>query len=127
MRRDQAPAADIDAYIAGFPAEVGEILQKIRETIRRAIPDAEEAIRYDIPTFRRGSNVIHFAAFRSHVGVYPAPRGDEAFREELAGYGGGKGTVQFPLDRPIPYDLVARIATFRAAEEAERSAARKKR
>jgi uncharacterized protein YdhG (YjbR/CyaY superfamily) len=108
------PPKDIDEYIAGFPKEVREILEEIRRTIRRAVPEAEEAISYQIPTFRlNGSNLIHFAAYKKHIGLYPAPRGHEDFEEELAGYAGGKGTVQFPLDRLIPYDLIRRIVEYR--------------
>lgn len=105
---------DIDEYIAGFPKEVQAILEEIRRTIREAAPEAEEAIRYQIPTFRlNGGNLIHFAAYQKHIGLYPAPRGAEELKEELAGYEGGKGTVQFPLDRPIPYDLIRRIVEYR--------------
>ena len=105
---------DIDEYIAEFPIDVQKVLQKIRLTIRNAAPDATEAISYQIPTFRlSGKNVIHFAAFKTHIGLYPAPRGVAEFDEELANYKGGKGTVQFPLDKPIPYELITRIMKFR--------------
>ena len=103
----------IDEYIAGFPSEVTSILQKIRGIIRRAAPEATEKISYGIPTFYLHDNVIHFAAYRNHIGLYPAPRNVDEFREELAAYKGGKGTVQFPLDRPIPYKLIERIAKYR--------------
>lgn len=107
-------AKDIDEYIAGFPVHVQDILQKIRTTIKKAAPDADEAIAYQIPTFKiGGKNLIHFAAFAKHIGLYPAPRGVEEFKAELAVFGGGKGTVQFPLDRPVPYDLITRIVKFR--------------
>lgn len=105
---------DIDEYISGFPDAVQKILQKIRTTIQAAAPDAAEAISYQIPTFKlNGKNLIHFAAFKNHVGVYPAPRGSDEFRDELAAYKGGKGTVQFPLDQPPPYDLISRIVKLR--------------
>ena len=107
----------IDAYIANFPPDVQVILQQIRATIRAAAPDAAEKINYGIPTFTLGGrNLVHFAAFKNHVGFYPTPSGMERFHAELAGYKGAKGSVQFPLDRPIPYELIAAITRFRVAE-----------
>jgi uncharacterized protein YdhG (YjbR/CyaY superfamily) len=112
---------DIDDYIAGFPVGVQKLLERIRKTIQKAAPDAVEAISYQIPTFKLGGkNMIHFAAFKNHIGLYPAPRGVADFKDELAKYEGGKGTMQFPLDKPIPYDLVTRIVKFRAKENAAR-------
>lgn len=114
MMQRKAPR-DIDDYIKAFPADVQKILQKVRKTIRKAAPHATEAISYQIPTFKlNGKNIIHFAAFKTHIGVYPAPRGVDGFREELAAYKGGKGTVQFPLDKAIPFDLISRIAKYMA-------------
>ncbi len=114
-------AKDIDDYIAGFPADVQKILQKIRTTIQKAAPDAEEAIKYQIPTFtQNGGNLLHFAAFKNHIGLYPAPRAKEEFKTELSGYKGGKGTVQFPFDEPIPYALIGRIARFRVKDQKKR-------
>lgn len=113
MKAEKKAPGDIDEYIAGFPAEVQEILQKIRATISKAAPRAEEAIKYQIPTFTMEGNLIHFAAFRNHVGLYPAPRGVKEFEDELSRYEGGKGTVQFPLDEPIPHGLIRRIVKFR--------------
>ena len=104
---------DIDAYIAGFPETVRPILRRVRATIRKAAPGAEEAIKYRIPAFVLNGNLIYFAGYKKHVAVYPAPRRAAAFERELARYKGGKGTVQFPLDRPIPYDLIRRIVKFR--------------
>ncbi len=105
----------IDEYIAGFPDEVQETLSEIRRTIKEAVPGAAEAISYQIPAFKLyGKPLIYFAAYRKHIAIYPAPRGSEAFKEELSAYAGGKGTVQFPLDLPIPYDLIRRITEFRA-------------
>ncbi len=105
---------DIDEYIDRFPLDVQKILQKIRATIKKAAPGATEAISYQIPTFRiGGKNFIHFAGFKNHIGLYPAPRGVDELEPELSAYKGGKGTVQFPLDKPIPYDLIARIVKFR--------------
>jgi len=109
--------ADIDEYITTFPPEIQEKLRGIRAVIRRAAPDAEEAIRYGMPTFRLGgSNLVHFAAFRDHLGFFPTPSGVEKFRKELSSYRTSKGTIQFPLDKPVPNDLVERIARFRAEE-----------
>ena len=111
---------DIDEYIAGFPKDVRAILEKIRATIRKAAPDAYEKISYQIPTFAKNGNIVHFAAFKDHIGVYPAPRETDEFRDELAAYKGGKGTVQFPLDKPIPYELIGRIVKYLAKRDAER-------
>lgn len=109
----------IDEYIASSPAEVQERLLKMRKTINGAAPDAEEAIRYGMPTFRlNGKNLVHFAAFAHHIGFYPVPTGIETFREELSPYKQGKGSVQFPLGEAIP-ELVKKIVRFRAAENRE--------
>lgn len=106
----------VDEYIATFPAEIQAKLEEIRATIRANAPDAFEKISYGMPTFDLKGNLVHFAAFKHHIGFYPAPRGIEAFKDELAAYAGAKGSVQFPLDQPLPLDLVARIVRFRAAE-----------
>ncbi len=117
----------IDDYIAAFPANVQKILQKIRRTIRKEAPKAAEAISYQIPTFKLdGKNFIHFAAFKNHVSVYPAPREALEFKNELAAYKGGKGTVQFPLDKPIPYDLISRIAKFNMERNLKEAAAKRR-
>jgi uncharacterized protein YdhG (YjbR/CyaY superfamily) len=118
--------ADIDAYIADFPRDVQKILQQIRATIRKAAPGAEEAISYQIPTFRLNGNLIHFAAYQHHIGLYPAPRAEDEFKDELADYDGGKGTVRFPLDQPIPFDLIARIVKFRVKKNSERTRPKKR-
>jgi uncharacterized protein YdhG (YjbR/CyaY superfamily) len=113
--RDQF--AIIDEYIASFPPDVQQKLSKMRAVIHRAVPDAEEAIRYGIPTFRlEGSNLVHFAAFKDHLSFFPTASGVEHFRKELSAYQLGKGTIQIPLNGPVPYDLVERIARFRAEE-----------
>ena len=126
MRAKQAPAKDIEEYIAGFPSNVQKILQKIRLTIRQAAPGAEEAIKYQIPAFTLNGNLIFFAAYKKHIGLYPAPRGVEKFKKELSAYEGGKGTVQFPLDEPVPFDLISRIVKFRVAENLEIAKAKQK-
>lgn len=107
----------IDEYIAGFPKETQKALKLIRATIRKAAPNATEAISYAIPAFKLdGKWLIYFAGFANHVSVYPAPRGKPEFKTELAKYKGGKGTVQFPLDAPLPTDLITRIVKFRAKD-----------
>ena len=126
MRTDQTTPKTIDEYIAGFPHEVQEILEKIRKTIRTAAPDAEETIKYRMPTFTLKGNLVHFAAFRKHVGFYPVPTGIEGFRNELSVYEGGKGSVKFPLDKPIPLDLIGKIVEFRVKENLERAEAKGK-
>src|SRR6267154_5030699 len=99
MRPNKTPPKDIDEYIAGFPNEVQEILEKIRITIRKAAPDAEETIKYQMPTFTLNGNLVHFAAFKKHIGLYPAPRGIEMFKEEVTLYEGAKSSLRFPLGR----------------------------
>ena len=106
----------IDEYIATFPAIVQEKLEQMRTTIRAAAPDAVEKISYQMPTFTLKGNLVHFAAHPKHIGFYPTPSGIEAFKDELSFYKGAKGSVQFPLDEPLPLDLVRRIVEFRVAE-----------
>jgi uncharacterized protein YdhG (YjbR/CyaY superfamily) len=107
---------NIDEYIRAFPPEVRGILGKIRRTIRAAAPDAEEAISYGIPTFRLEGNLVHFAGYKQHIGFYPTPSGIEKFKNELSAYEGAKGSVKFPLDQPIPYELIREITAFRVEE-----------
>jgi uncharacterized protein YdhG (YjbR/CyaY superfamily) len=113
-------ANNIDEYIAGFPKDVQKQLEEIRATIRKAAPDAEEGISYAIPTFKLSGNLVHFAAFKNHIGFYPAASGIQAFKKELSGYEGGKGTVKFPLDEPLPLALIAKIVKFRVKDNLER-------
>jgi uncharacterized protein YdhG (YjbR/CyaY superfamily) len=120
----------IDEYILQFPPEIQDILQKLRQVIRNSAPEAVEKISYAMPTFDLMGNLVHFAAFKNHIGFYPAPSGIEAFREQLSGYKGAKGSVQFPIGEPLPYELISEIVTFRAAEnrkKAEEKANKKKR
>ncbi len=112
----------IDEYIAQFPPQIQEILQKIRAIVHQAAPEAKEKISYQMPTFTLNGNLVHFAAFKNHIGFYPIPSGIEAFKQELSAYPQGKGSVQFPLDRPIPYDLIARIVAFRVEENLKKAA-----
>jgi uncharacterized protein YdhG (YjbR/CyaY superfamily) len=111
----------IDAYIALFPAEIQQKLQQIRAVIKQAAPEASEKISYQMPTFYLNGNLVHFAAFKHHIGFYPAPSGIEIFNEELAMYRTSKGAIQFPLDKPIPFDLVRAIVEFRVAENLHKS------
>lgn len=106
----------IDKYISKFPEEVRNRLQKIREVIKEAAPNSVETISYGIPTFKQGTNLVHFAGYKKHVGFYPTPSGIEAFREEFSAYEVSKGTVKFPHDKPVPYDLIKRIVEFRVNE-----------
>ena len=119
-------AKNIDEYIAGFPRDVQDTLQRIRAIIRDAAPDAEEAIKYQIPTFVLHGNLVHFAAFQKHIGFYPTPSAIAAFSGELRGYETARGSVQFPLDKPIPYDLISQITKFRVKENLEKAAAKGK-
>ena len=125
MNTDQTAITSIDGYIAGFPSDVQAILEQIRLTVAQAAPEATEKISYQMPTFFLNGNLVHFAAYKNHIGFYPAPTGIEAFKPELSAYKGAKGSVQFPLDKPIPFDLIARIVKFRV-EESSRKAGRKR-
>lgn len=116
METKQTAANDIDEYIAGFPPDVQAVLQQVRETIRAAAPGAGETIAYQMPAFRLNGPLVYFGGFKEHIGFYPTPGGIEAFKEELASYKRAKGSVQFPLDRPIPYELIGRITAFRVQE-----------
>ena len=116
----------IDEQIAKFPKDVQEILEKIRATIRKAAPDAEETINYGIPTFTLKGNLVHFAGFKNHIGFYPTPSGIEKFKKELSVYKGAKGSVQFPLNKPIPYGLISKLVKFRVKENSEKAAAKGK-
>jgi uncharacterized protein YdhG (YjbR/CyaY superfamily) len=124
MKPQSTPSENIDEYIARFPTDVQRILQRIRSIIRKAAPDAEEAVKYRMPTFVRNGNLVHFAAFEKHIGFYPTPSGIEAFKGELSAYHNAKGSVQFPLDKPVPFDLIRRIVEFRVKETREKLAAK---
>jgi len=126
MEANPAGPKNIDEYIAGFPPVIQELLEKIRTTIRQAAPDAEETIRYQIPTFTLNGNLVHFAAFKNHIGFYPSSTGIEKFKVELSAYKSAKGSVQFPLDKAIPFDLIAKIVRFRVKENQEMAEAKGK-
>ena len=121
MKTNPAVPKNIDEYIAGFPPDIQKLLEKIRTTIRQAAPDAEETISYRMPTFTLKGNLVHFAAFKKHIGFYPTPTGIEKFKEELSVYEGAKGSVQFPLDKAIPLELIGKIVKFRVKENQERA------
>lgn len=117
----------IDEYILDFPDEVQAILNKIRSTIRQAAPDAEESISYGMPGYKtHGKPLVYFAAFKNHIGFYATPTGHAEFAKELSKYKQGKGSVQFPIDQPIPFELIAQIVEFRVIENQEKANAKKK-
>ena len=116
MPGKQGGFTSIDTYIATFPQDTQKILQQVRKTIRAAAPDAQEKIGYQMPTFFLNGNLVHFAAYENHIGFYPTPRGIEAFKTELSVYKGAKGSVQFPIDRPMPLKLITKIVKFRVAQ-----------
>ena len=106
----------VDEYISMFPDDVQDILEKVRRTIKESAPGAEEAISYRMPAFKLNGSLVWFAAFKDHIGFFPTSSGREAFKKELSKYKGGKGTVQFPIDEPIPFDLVKKIVKYRVKE-----------
>jgi len=122
----RATPKTIDEYIAMFPPEVQEILEKIRRVVRGAAPDAQEAISYQIPTFKLNGILVHFAAFKNHIGIYPPIRGDAELEAAVAPYAGEKGNLRFPLDQPIPYDLIERIAQLRVQQDLMKPSAKSK-
>jgi uncharacterized protein YdhG (YjbR/CyaY superfamily) len=117
----------IDAYIASASAELRPLLEAMRATIREAAPEATEKVSYQMPTFALHGNLVHFAAYDTHIGFYPTPSGISAFEAELAPYKHAKGSVQFPIDQPLPLDLVTRMVRFRVEENMAKAAAKKKR
>jgi uncharacterized protein YdhG (YjbR/CyaY superfamily) len=125
MTTQKTPAKNIDEYIAGFPEDTQEILRKIRAVIREAAPDAQETISYQMPAFKLNGNLVYFAAFKNHIGFYPIPTGIEAFKKELSAFKQGKGSIQFPLDEPIPYDLITKIVKFRVKENLAKAKVKK--
>ena len=127
MKQSRTTPKNIDEYIAGFPKDVQEKLEKIRTTIKKAAPKAEETISYQIPTFNlHGKYLIYFAAYKKHISLYPAPIGIEEFKEDLSPYESGKGTLQFPLDKPIPFNLIRKIVKYRAKENFAKAVAKGK-
>jgi uncharacterized protein YdhG (YjbR/CyaY superfamily) len=126
MSTNQIAPETIDEYIAGFPKEVQKVLRKVRMTIRKAAPRAEETIKYKMPTFTSNGNLVYFAAFKKHIGLYSMPRtGIEKFKKELSRYQGEKGSVKFSLDEPIPFDLIGKIVKCRVKENLEKAKTKK--
>ena len=125
MDNKKAGFTSIDAYIATFPDDIQAVLQELRATIKAAVPEAAEKISYQMPTFFLKGNLVHFAAFKNHIGFYPTPSGIEAFKDELAQYESSKGAVQFPIDQPLPFKLVSKIVQFRVAENLKKAEKKK--
>jgi uncharacterized protein YdhG (YjbR/CyaY superfamily) len=121
MITQKTKPSNIDEYMAGLPENIQKILEELRSTIRKAAPAAEETINYGIPTFTLNGNLVHFAAFKNHIGFYPAPSGIEAFKKELSVYDGAKGSVQFPVKDKLPLALITKIVKFRVKENIERA------
>jgi uncharacterized protein YdhG (YjbR/CyaY superfamily) len=117
-------SAEVDAYIAGFPEHIQELLEEIRVTVKSAAPDAEEIMNYGIPTLVLHGNLVHFAGYKNHIGFYPAPSAIETFKTELSIYKGAKGSVQFPVGSPLPLDLVTKIVHFRVEENLAKALAK---
>lgn len=117
----------IDEYIASFPEDIQNILNDIRATIRAAAPEATEKISYQMPTFFLNGNLVHFAGFKTHIGFYPTPSGIDEFKAELSKYKGSKGSIQFPIDQPVPLDLIAKIVKYRVSENLKKAASKSKR
>jgi uncharacterized protein YdhG (YjbR/CyaY superfamily) len=119
-------AKDIDDYISKFPADVQAILQKVRETIRHAAPEAKETISYMMPAFKQHGILVYFAAWEKHIGMYPPISGDKTLERAIARYAGPKGNLQFPLDEPIPYDLIERLVKLRVKQDFAKAAEKRK-
>jgi uncharacterized protein YdhG (YjbR/CyaY superfamily) len=119
-------AGNVDEYIAGFPASIQKKLKQVRAAIRKAAPQTEETIKYSIPTFTLNGNLVSFAAYKNHIGLYPVPRGVDAFKKELSSYKGNKSTLQIPLDKPIPVTLISKIVKFLVKRDLEKTKLKKK-
>lgn len=126
MNKSTKPITTIDEYIETFPIDVQKILQSVRKTIKNSAPKAEEVISYMIPTFKLHGNLVHFAAYQNHIGFYPASSGVRTFAKELTAYKTSKGTIQFPIDQPIPLALIRKIVKFRVKENAEKAKKKRK-
>jgi len=124
MKSDTPTSKSIDTYISAYPKEVQILLQKVRDTIHSAAPDAQETIAYGIPTFTLNGNLVHFGGFKNHIGFYPAPSGTKEFERELSKYEGAKGSVKFPLDQPLPLALITKIVKFRMKENLAKAKAK---
>ncbi len=124
MERNNTTFESIDEYISKFSPEIQKILIKLRQVIKESAPGAEEKISYQMPAFVLHGNLVYFAAYKNHIGFYPTPSGIAAFKNELSQYKGAKGSVQFPIDKPLPYELISKIVEFRVAENIQRSEAK---
>ena len=122
MKVPATPVPDTASYISGFPEETQMLLKQLRETIIQAVPDAEELISYQMPAYKYHGALVYFAGYKNHIGFYPGAAGIAAFKEELSGYKGAKGSVQFPLDKPLPLELITQIVKFRVHQNLEKSA-----
>ncbi|TFG12600.1 MAG: hypothetical protein EU535_06050 [Promethearchaeota archaeon] len=120
MSKPKKQYKTIDEYIGTFPEKVQEILEKLRQTISKSAPNADETINYQIPTFKLNGNLVHFAAYKNHIGFYPTPSGIEAFKNELSSYEISKGSVKFPINKPIPFDLVTKIVEYRVKQNLDK-------
>jgi len=121
MEGNKTTFESIDEYIFKFPPEVQEILKMLRKIIKESAPGTKEKISYQMPTFVLHGNLVHFAAHKNHIGFYPTPSGIDAFKHELSEYKGAKGSVQFPIEKPLPYDLISKIVKFRVAENIKKA------
>ncbi|HWJ91137.1 MAG TPA: DUF1801 domain-containing protein [Flavisolibacter sp.] len=119
-------AADVNEYISGFPPSTQKLLKQMRSTIRKAAPAAQESISYQMPAYKLSGVLVYFAGYKNHIGFYPGAAGIAAFKKQLSMYKGAKGSVQFPLDQPLPLDLVSKIVVFRVSQNLETEAFRKK-
>lgn len=126
MGSGRTAATDVDEYIAGFPPEVQAILRRVRQVVRDAAPQAKEVISYGVPALKQNGVLVYFAAFRSHIGFYPPVTGDAHILKAVAPYAGEKGNLRFPFDKPIPYDLIARVTELRAKQDSMKSALERK-
>ena len=121
MEGNKVTSKSIDEYIFKFSLDVQEILGMLRKVIQESAPDVKEKISYQMPTFVLHGNLVHFAAYKNHIGFYPTPSGIDAFKDELSEFKGAKGSVQFPIVKPLPYDLISKIVKFRVAENIKKS------
>jgi len=124
MKSQKSNFKTIDEYIKIFPKDIQKILEMVRQTIKKAAPEAEEAISYQMPTFKLNGNLVHFAAFKNHIGFYPTPSGTKEFKKEISVFRSGKGSIQFPIDKPMPLSLIKKIVKYRVKESV--TAAKKK-
>ncbi|QQS36034.1 MAG: DUF1801 domain-containing protein [Ignavibacteriales bacterium] len=125
MKSNMKTVKSIDDYIKNFPQEIQKILEQVRQAIINSAPEAEETINYQIPTFKLNGNLVHFAAFKNHIGFYPAPSGLKAFRKEISKYKSSKGSVQFPIDEPMPLSLISKIVKYRVKENSSKKITKK--